>query len=202
MKLWYAKPSPFVRKVLMMAHETGLISDIELLDAATTPLDSDAGLIKDNPLGKLPTLVLEDGHVLFDSRVICEYLDGQHNGEKMIPVDGMDRYNVLVAQSIGDGIMDAAVGMRYEGFLRPEEKQWDVWLEGQRSKITRALDVLETWRPARLQDIHLGSISVASALAYLDFRQPEFDWRDGRPVITQMLATFSARKSMTETVPE
>ena len=202
MKLWYSPPSPYVRKVLMLAHETGLIEQIELRKVTTTVLDPDGDLAKTNPLNKIPTLELDDGHVLFDSRVISEYLDGLHNGPKMLPAEGMDRYNVLVCQAMGDGIMDVAVPIRYEQALRPQEYQWDVWLNAQQKKIVQTLDVLETWRHGRLQDIHVGSISVASALAYLDFRQPDFDWRDGRPVLTQMLATFSERESMKQTSSE
>ncbi len=202
MKLWYSPPSPFVRKVLMLAHETGLIDKIELVDVTNTALTPDVDLAKLNPLGKIPTLVLDDGHTLFDSRVISEYLDGVHDGEKLLPADGMGRYNVLVCQAMGDGIMETAVAIRYEQALRPAEHQWDVWMDAQQKKIVQALDVLETWRAGRLQDMHLGSISVASALSYLDFRQPDFNWREGRPVLTQMLATFSERESMKKTKPE
>ena len=199
MKLWYSPPSPFVRKVLMLAYETGQIEKLELVDVTNTALTPDADLAKLNPLGKIPTLVLEDGHTLFDSRVICEYLDGLHDGEKMIPADGMERYNTLVCQSMADGIMETAVAIRYEQALRPKEFQWDVWMDAQQKKIVQALDILETWRAGRIQDIHLGSIAVAAALGYLDFRQPEFDWREGRPVLTQMIATFSERESMKKT---
>ena len=202
MKLWYSPPSPFVRKVLMLAYETGQIDKLELVDVSNTALTPDADLAKLNPLGKIPTLVLEDGHTLFDSRVISEYMDGLHDGPKMLPPRGMERYNTLVCQAIGDGIMETAVAIRYEQALRPKEFQWDVWLNAQQTKIIQALDVLETWRAGRIQDVHMGSISVASALAYLDFRQPDFDWREGRPVLAQMLATFSERESMKNTKPD
>lgn len=201
MKLWYSPASPFVRKVLILAHETGIIEQLNIVDAATTAIDPNDDLAKENPLGKIPTLVLSDGQSIFDSRVICEYLDSIHDGSKMIPEAGIERVNALVAQSMGDGIMEAAVAIRYEQFLRPEEKQWDSWIEGQRRKIAQTLDVLEGWRGGKMQDIHIGSISVASALSYLDFRQPEFDWRKDRPVLTQMLETFSKRTSMQETDP-
>lgn len=202
MKLWYAAASPYVRKVLMLAHETGIVDQLEIVDAASSPINPHEGLQKDNPLGKIPTLVLEDGQSIFDSRVICEYLDGLHQGDKMIPENGSDRINALVTQSIGDGIMDAALGIRYEQALRPEEKQWDEWIDGQFGKISKSLDVLETWRGSRIQDMHIGSIAVAAALSYLDFRQPQYDWREGRPVLTQMLETFSKRTSMIETDPQ
>lgn len=201
MKLWYSPASPFVRKVLILAHETGVISQLELVDAATTAINPNDDLAKDNPLGKIPTLVTDDGLSVFDSSVICEYLDGLHDGEKMIPLSGEERLNSLVTQSLGNGIMEAAVAIRYEQFLRPEDKQWQDWIDGQFRKISQSLDVAETWRGARIQDIHIGSIAVASALSYLDFRHEGFDWREGRPVLTQMLATFSERSSMTETDP-
>ena len=103
MKLWYSPPSPFARKVLMLAYETEQIDKLELVDVANTALTPNAELAKLNPLGKIPTLILEDGHTLFDSRVICEYLDGLHDGPKMIPLSGMERYNTLVCQAMGDG---------------------------------------------------------------------------------------------------
>lgn len=202
MKLWYSPASPFVRKVLILAYETGLADQLELHDASTTAINPNHDLARDNPLGKIPTLVLEDGTSLFDSRVICEYLDGLHEGERMIPLEGTDRYNALVTQSIGDGLMDAAVSTRYEQFLRPQGKQWDKWIEGQMQKVEQALDVLENWRGARLQDVHIGSISVVAGLDYLDFRKFDIDWRKGRPVLTQMFETFSKRTSMIETEPK
>ena len=201
MKLWYSPASPFVRKVLVMAHETGLIEELELNLVASTAIQPDPELSKVNPLTKIPTLELEDGSTIFDSTVICEYLDTLHDGQKMIP-DDETRWNTLVTQSIGNGIMEAAVGVRYEQALRPQEHQWDVWMNGQFAKIDKALDVLETWRGARIQDMHIGSITVACALAYLDFRHGDRDWREGRPVLTQMLETFSRRTRMLQTRPE
>lgn len=201
MKLWYSPASPFVRKVLILAHETGIIDQLELVDAASTAINPNPDLAKDNPLGKIPTLVLDEGISIFDSSVICEYLDGLHEGEKMIPESGLDRVNALVTQSLGDGIMEAAVAIRYEQFLRPEEKQWDKWMDGQFLKISQSLDVLENWRGAKIPDIHIGSMAVVSGLSYLDFRHEGFDWRSGRPVLTQMLETFSKRDSMINTDP-
>ena len=202
MKLWYSPASPFVRKVLILAYETGLIDQLELVDAATTAINPNNDLAKDNPVGKIPTLVTDDGMSIFDSRVICEYLDGMHDGEKLIPESGTERINALTTQAMGDGILDAAVGTRYELFLRPQDKQWQEWVDGQMRKVIQSLDVLETWRGAKLQDIHIGSITIAAALGYLDFRQPDLGWRQGRPILTQMYETFSQRTSMLETTPE
>lgn len=205
MKLWYSPASPFVRKCMIAAHELGLIDQIELLDAAAHPINRDENIARSNPLAKVPTMLLDDGHVLFDSAVICAYLDSLHQGDKIIPPpaeeDPMRPYNALVTQAIGDGMMEAAVLIRYEQAIRPPEKQWDAWIQGQFKKIETALDYLEYWRAARLQDIHIGSISVASALGYLDFRQPQFDWRKDKPVLTQMYETFSKRNAMLATQP-
>ncbi|MBO6815670.1 MAG: glutathione S-transferase N-terminal domain-containing protein [Rhizobiaceae bacterium] len=202
MKLWYSPASPFVRKVLVLAHETGLQDEIELVPVATTVVDPDSDLAKANPVGKIPTLVTDDGMSIFDSRVICEYLDSLHDGDRMFPAEGVERFNALTTQAMGDGVLDAAVGVRYETFLRPAEKQWDKWVSSQMRKVTQSLDVLESWRGANLQDIHIGSITVACALGYLEFRQPDMDWRKGRPLLTQMYETFSKRTSMQETRPE
>ncbi len=201
MKLWYSAASPFVRKVLVLAHETGLSDQISLQTVATTAISPDDELVKENPLGKIPVLVTEEGMSIFDSSVICEYLDGLHDGEKMIPLSGEERFHALVTQSMGNGVLEAAVLVRYEQALRPEEKRWDEWVDGQFAKISQTLDVLESWGPARIQKIHVGTITVACALAYLDFRFPAFDWRKGHPVLTQMDATFSQRQSMQLTKP-
>ncbi len=200
MKLWHSPASPFVRKVMVTAHETGLIDHFELLDAKASPIDRDKRI--ENPLGKIPCLVLEDGHTLMDSRVICEYLDNLHDGERLIPQGGQERYNVLTTVAIADGILDAAVSMVYEVRWRPEEKQWSGWLDGQREKIISALDTLETWLPAKIDRIHMGTIGIGCALGYLDFRHPNLDWRSGRPVLTQVEATLSKRDSFAQTRPE
>ena len=141
MKLFYSPTSPYVRKVMIVLHETGQLDDETLETVATTPIAPASELLGKTPLTKVPALERPDGPALFDSRVICEYLDGLHSGEKMFPADGIDRVNALVTQSIGDGIMDAAVGIRYEQALRPEEKQWDHWMDGQFRKISQSLDV-------------------------------------------------------------
>ena len=201
MKLWYSPSSPFVRKVLVMAHETGLIDQIALQNVATTVINPDPELAKENPLNKIPVLVTDDGMSIFDSLVICEYLDGLHDGDKMIPLSGDERFQILVTHSMANGILDAAVLNAYERRLRPEEKQFEEWVNGQFTKISQTLDVLESWGQARVQQIHIGTITLACGLGYLDFRHPQFDWRAGRPVITQMYETFSQRKSMLATQP-
>ena len=200
MKLYYNRASPYVRKVRVLALETGLMGDIELAEVTITPTGPDAHLNSDNPIGKIPTLVRDDGDALYDSRVICEYLDGLHNGARLFPESGEARWTAARRQALADGILDAAVGTRYETFLRPEALRWPDWVDGQMGKVRRSLDVLEKETLADTLDI--GAISVACALGYLDFRYSDEGWRDSRPKLTAWYESFVARPSMTETGPE
>lgn len=200
MKLYHSPASPFVRKVRALAIETGIADRIELAATAVTPTSPDADVCADNPLGKLPTLVTDDGVGLYDSRVICEYLDGQHGGTPMFPADGDARWTALRRQALADGILDAAVNTRYETFLRPEGHRWPEWVEGQMGKVRRGLDVLEAEGLDGTVDI--GTIAVGCALGYLDFRFPDEGWRDTRPNLAAWYGTFAERPSMSGTVPE
>jgi len=199
MKLHYNPASPYVRKVRVMALETGLMGDIELALVTLLPTDPDENVNADNPIGKIPALVRDDGEALYDSRVICEYLDDRHDGTPMFPEKGEARWTAIRRQALADGILDAAVGTRYETFLRPEALRWSDWVDGQLSKIRRALDVLES--EALGDSVDIGTISVACALGYLDFRYPDEGWRDTRPSLAAWYESFAARPSMTETVP-
>ncbi|MBL4597635.1 MAG: glutathione S-transferase [Rhizobiaceae bacterium] len=201
MKLWHSPMSPFVRKCMVFAHEVGIAEKIELLDAAAHPINRDERIVETNPLGKVPTMVLEDGSPIFDSRVICSYLDTQHDVDSLYPANEQ-RFDALVCEALGDGLMDAAVASRYEGFVRPEEKQWDKWIEGQFKKIGSGLDYLETWKGARLEEVNIGSISVIVALGYLDFRHSEYDWRANHPYLSGVYANWTKRPSMVATNPD
>jgi glutathione S-transferase len=200
MKLHYNPASPYVRKVRVLALETGLMGDIELVSVTLTPTSPDANLCSDNPIGKIPTLVREDGGALYDSRVICEYLDSLHDSARMFPNNGEARWTAVRRQALADGILDAAVGTRYETFLRPEEHRWPDWVDNQMAKVRRSLDVLESESLVGLVDI--GTISVACALGYLDFRYPDEAWRDSRPRLAAWFEEFAGRSSMVETAPD
>ena len=200
MKLHYNLASPYVRKARVVAIETGLMDDIELAEVTTTPVGPDADLCADNPIGKIPTLVRDDGGALFDSRVICEYLDSLHDGARMFPDSGDARWIALRRQSLADGILDAAVGTRYETFLRPQDLRWPDWIDAQMEKIRRSLDALE--REPLGDGVDIGTISVACALGYLDFRYPDEGWRDPRPTLAAWFEKFGVRSSMGETRPE
>jgi len=197
MRLHHNTMSPFVRKVMVLAHETGLADRIEPENRMMTPVSPDAALCVDNPLGKIPSLVLDDGSTLYDSRVICEYLDSLHGGPKMFPA-GAARWTALRRQALGDGILDAAVNTRYETFLRPQERRWDDWIDNQKKKVARSLDVVEA---EDLAGIDIGTITIACALGYLDFRFADEDWRSGRPRLEAWYEEFARRPSMIATVP-
>ena len=155
-----------------------------------------------NPLGKLPALQLADGSVIHDSRVILDYLDQQHVGNPLIPAIGAARWRRLTLASTADGIMDAAVLMRYERGLRPVEKQWDDWFNAQADKIHRALAALEQDAIAELAShFDIAAISVACALGYLDFRHPDMQWRLDNPQLAAWYAEVSQRPSMQQTQP-
>ncbi len=199
MKLYYNPASPYVRKVRVLAMENGLMDAIELAEVTITPVGPDADLCADNPIGKIPTLVRDDGGALYDSRVICEYLDGLHGGARMFPEHDAERWTALRRQALADGILDAAVNTRYETFLRPRELRWPDWSDGQMAKVRRSLDELE--EESFGEGVDIGTISVACALGYLDFRYPDEGWRDTRPKLAAWCEKFSARPSMSETRP-
>jgi glutathione S-transferase len=204
MKLYYSPTSPFVRKVLIAAFETGLYERIEKLPVQNSPTQPSDALNQTNPLGKIPTLIADDGLELFDSQVICEYLDTLHRGPKLIPATGPARWKTLRLHALADGVMDAAVLMRYEVWLRPAELRWQDWIQGQTAKIERGLAALER-DVAGLDDtgdtIDLGTISLACALGYLDLRFPDMSWRAQRPQLAAWLARFAERPSFQATQP-
>ena len=166
-----------------------------------TPVASVPALNEENPLGKIPALVLGDGTALFDSPVICEYLDTLHDGPRLFPADGPERWTALRRQALADGLLDAAILCRYETFLRPEERQWADWIEGQQSKFRRALDALEGEAEDFGDTVDIGTISAGCAADYLDFRSLDDGWRESRPRLAAWLEGFAARPSMQATHP-
>ena len=198
MKLHHNVASPYVRKVMAVAIETGLDDRLEPVTRMMSPVKPDADLAKDNPLGKIPCLVTDEG-ALFDSRVICEYLDSLHDGPKMFPPAGRARWRALRRQAEGDGILDAAVLTRYETFLRPEERRWPEWIQGQKQKFRRALDGLEGEADGFDEAADIGTITIGCALGYLDFRYQDENWRAQRPRLAAWFERFARRPSMART---
>jgi glutathione S-transferase len=203
MKLWYSPASPFVRKCLIVAHERDLADRITLVDAAANVVNPDQRIVQSNPSGKIPTMVLEDGTALFDNRVICAYLDSIHDGKKLTPRSGAKRFEVMTLEALGDGIMDAAVNNRYETAMRPAEFQWIPWSEGQMGKVNASLDQLEaSWLKSLGRVPNMGSISVAAALGYLEFRYPDLKWRKNRKGLARWFKRFSERPSFIASKPD
>lgn len=184
MILRYSAASPYARKIRIAAEILGLASRIEIVAANTA--DPNDPLRQQNPLGKIPTLVLDDGTSLYDSRVIAEYLD-HVGGGRLIPADSSRRFEALRLQALGDGINDAALLIRYEVASRPPELRHPATIELQQGKIDRALATLEAAPPSGPVDI--GQIAVACALGYLDLRF-EGAWRAGHPELVAWLDRF------------
>lgn len=197
MKLRYSPTSPYVRKVMITAIETGQESVIERIP--TNPWSPETDLPDDNPLGKVPALLVDEGLTLFDSPVICEYLCSRV-GAGLVPQEGLNRWRVLRLQALGDGILDAAVLRLLEG-RRSEAMQNPDWIERQKRTVARSVDCLEEEVGDWGEALTLGQITVGAALGYLDFRFPGDEWRKGRPAITDWYEAFAQRPSMKQTVP-
>jgi glutathione S-transferase len=193
-KLYSSPTSPYVRKVRAAAIELGV--DLELEPVAVHAIPSDYGKI--NPVNRIPALRLDDGSMIFDSRVICEYLDVQA-GQFLLPKGGPERWRVLNLQVFGDGILDAAVP-RMQELQRPPEQRSPTRLAEYERSIHQILDALEAMAP-RLVDVDLGTLTVGCALGYLDFRFPQEPWREGRPQLARWYEGFTSRRSMVETTP-
>lgn len=200
MKLYHNPASPFVRKVRVVAAECGAADRLQLEEVALTPVSTPEALQTDNPLGKIPSLVLDNGQCLYDSRVICEYLDTEFNGG-LIPASGEARWEALKLQATADGFCDAAVLVRYEGFVRPQAKQWSDWIEAQLNKCRRALELLEKQSISFGDRCDIGTLSVAIALAYFDFRNDDEQWRKRAPTLAAWYKEFSQRPSLQQTQP-
>ncbi len=202
MKLYHSTTSPYVRKVMVAAIELGLADRIETIAAKVSPIVRTNPVIADNPLGKLPTLVADDGMILFDSRVILEHLDALAGGGRLIPAAGPERWRSLTEQALADGMLDAALLERYETSLRPPALLWPEWRDGQHDKVEKALDRMESSAAGFGPRVDIGTIATACALAYLDFRFPDLGWRTERPQLATWFAAFAARPAMAATAPK
>ena len=198
LELRYSTTSPFVRKVSATIIECGL--DNHITNVATNPWAPDTDLGEVNPLGKVPALTLDNGLVLFDSPVICEYLDSLGSTPKLFPSDGLARWNALRYQAIGDGIMEAAVGRILES-RRPEQQQSTAVASRNQAAVNRALDLLENEVSGLAGDFLIGHLTVACALEYLDFRFDAEDWRANWPNLKAWHDSIKGRPSLTQTVP-
>lgn len=188
MKLLSSPSSPYVRKVLMTADIKGVRALV-----TTEPADTNKGderLIRSNPLGKIPCLILESGEALYDSHVICEHLDSLAPSPLLFPKTGPERWRTLTLGALGDGILDAALLLVYERRFRPDGMVVQVWVDRQQAKIDRAVDYLETAPPSWQGSPDYGALTIAAALGYLDFRH-QGRWRHDHPKLVQWLDRFS-----------
>jgi glutathione S-transferase len=183
-----ATASPFARKVRMAADILGLADKIEIRNVNNA--DPNDPIVQQNPLGKLPVLILDNGRAIYDSAVIVEYLDSLAGGGKVIP-SGEARFEALTLAALADGIMEAAILIIYESRYRPDQTPYKPWLDFQRDKIERALKALAD-KPPVASNVHIGTIALASALGYLDFRK-QVDWRAKYPKLIPWLEAFRAK---------
>lgn len=199
MKIYGDLISPFVRMTIVTAHEVGLGDKVEHVPVTTNPVQVNDRLAALSPIGKIPILETDHGHGLYDSRVIIEYLCHVAGNSRLIPDDGVKRFRVLTLQALGQGMADSAVAYRYETAARPKGLQWEDWMTRTVTRLNAALDDLEAnWMDA-LSEVNAGAVAVAVTLAYIDFRLPDFGWRNGRPKLASWHEGFAARESMAKT---
>ena len=192
--------TPFGRKVLVAAAEMGLSEQVKVTMASGTAVDPDTMPVAKNPLGKIPVLIRPDGGALYDSRVICRYLD-QVSGAGLYP-EGAALWDVLVLESLADGMLDAALLVVYESRIRPEALHYPPWVEGQWAKVSRGLDAVEAeWLNHLQGKPDMAQIALGCALGYLDFRLSARGWRYGHPGLAAWFEGFSQRPSMVATAP-
>jgi glutathione S-transferase len=198
MKLRHAAASPFVRKVMVAAHELALVGRLEIEPTNVSPIRTNPSLAAENPLMKVPSFVTDDGQVLFDSPVICEYLDSLAGGGMLFPAAGAERWTALRRQALADGVLDALILCRYEG-LRPEDRRWEGWTDGQMVKAHQGLAAAEDENLSGFSTI--GHVAAGCMLGYLDFRFPEDGWRSRHPRLAAWYASIGERPSMRLTRP-
>lgn len=199
MKLISSGTSPFVRKVHVLLHETGQMDDLEIVTARTSPFDTAPEVASANPLGKIPALIRDEGPTIYDSRVICRFLDDRAQSN-LYPQGRL--WETLTLEATADGIMEAAVLMLYEHRLRPAEAVLESWVDAQWDKIESAVTALNArWVSHLRGPLDMGQIAIGCALAYLDFRHDARGWRKGNDALDDWFALFSQRDSMKATQP-
>lgn len=200
MELFYADLSPYARKVRVVLHEKGLAGKVKM--TAVNPYEIPEALSAANPLSKVPTLVLDSGDALFDSPVICEYLDATAGGTRLLPANGAPRWNVLRRTAIGNGILDAAYNVACELNRRDASERSPKWLEHWLAAIRRAVATLEAEIDDWPDDVDMAAVAAGCALAYLDIRvKDQLDWREHHPRVAAWYASFAQRPSMQATAP-
>lgn len=202
MQLRFSPTSPFVRKVRIAAIEAGVEDQIEHI--TTDPWSPETDLRQTNPLSKVPCLITDDGDPVYDSPVICEYLDSLNTGPKMFPEDPAIRFKTLTLAAAADGMTDAGVLHLVESVRRPKEFVWDWWNERQRTTMKTAMSVLNAAAPSMATTdgpITIAEITAGSGLGWVDLRFPDFGWRDDNPALATWFGKISERPSFKATEP-
>ncbi len=199
MKLYHSPTSPYVRKVMVTLDLTGQLGEVELIPGSGTPLAPNDATVAANPLGKIPCLIGDDGAAMFDSRVICRYLD--HRANAGLYPEGDALFPVLTAEALADGIIDAVLLTAYEWRLRPEEVRYQPWVDGQVAKVERGLAALEHTGLVLSGPINAARIAAGCAIGYVDFRLADLGWRDRYPTLAAWYAEFAATPAMKATAP-
>ena len=198
MKLHWSSRSPYVRKVMICVYELGLADKIERIPSVVSLTKPNAEVMRDNPLGRIPTLILDDGHVLHESLLICEYLDHQYHGT-LFPVTGEARWTALRRHALGNGLLDALLLWRSE-IGKPLARQTPEWLTTFALKTHNALEVMEADADALARtSFDIGHVGIGTALAYLDFRFADFGWRKDHPRTDAWMQQFLQRESVRKT---
>jgi len=201
MKLLGSPTSPYARKARIVIIEKGLEDRVEIVAANPLGSDEDAAPLRAvNPVGKIPALVRDTGEALYDSPVICEYLDHVGKGPALLPPAGEARWTTLRRQALGDGVADAAFSIVME-LRRPETERSADWQTRWLNIILRAADAVEAELAQGDIGFDLGGLSLVSGFSYVAFRLPQIDWRAGRPRLTAWMATQEARPSVAGTAP-
>ena len=203
MQLLYSTSSPFVRKTVLLAQALGLDAQIERLPSAANPLKRDPRITSHNPLGRVPTLITDEGLALIDSKLISEYLCALAPNPAVLPPAGLARWRLLRQQALADGVLEVSVGLRYENSTRPEALRWSDWTAAQMTKLEAALQALqdEFVSPQAEAVLNLGEIAVVAAVGYLDFRYAQCDWRSRYPRLAEAYAPVLARADVQATAP-
>ncbi len=199
MKLYWSSRSPYVRKVMICAYELGLADRIERVHSVVSMSRPNTEVMRDNPLGKIPTLILDDGRILYDSIVICEYLDSMQPDPRLFPPRGVERWTALRRHALGNGMLDTLLLWRSE-LSKPQTRQTPEWLATFALKIRNALDVIEADADALAASAFgIGHIGIGAALEYLDFRFGDLGWRAGHPHSEAWMRQFQQRDSVQQT---
>lgn len=199
MKLITSPPSPYARKIRVLLRETGMIDRVEEVDVSTSPMASTADALAGNPMGKIPSLMRDDGPSIYDSRVISRYLNDIGSCD-LYPIHAL--YEVLTLEATADAIMDATVGMVYETRLRPDAQQSTDWLDAQWGKAERAISAINSrWMSHLNGPLNAAQIATSCALAYVDLRHDGRGWRNGNEALSAWHAQFANRPSMQATDP-